>query len=1249
MTNTFNRRFSILFFRRSALSGLVVLLCLMLRQTAFAQQAASQAAVLKTAAEIVAAKAARTPAEQKISDIVLQKISALRSAGITQKNAILKQTESANDPRGVQMDKDARLYVYVHPAKNASYQEVYAMLAARGAKFGPCNETFNLIQAWVYYEDIAAVASEALVGHITPVLRPHTRTGSVTSEGDAASRADVTRSLYGVSGNGIKVGVLSDGCDSYLTSIASGNLIGVQVIDNSAGGDEGTAMMEIVQDLAPKAGLAFATAFGGHAGFINNIQALANVGCKVICDDVFYYDEPVFEDGDIAKEIDAVATSKDVVYASSAGNDNLESYASNLYNGVTPTILALPGTVHNFDGDQSITYVASSTSIITLRWADPQGASSNDYDLYVINLSDNTIVGSSTTIQNGTQNPYEEVDLHTAGTYRIVVNLVSGNPVPFRLSTSNRGQNNPLSSPGPSLFSSTSGHSNSLNALCCGTVYGGIGTGSAGYEANGTRSTVEQFSSVGPSPFYVGGYPNSPTVRQKPDVVGYDGVSTSLASFSPFYGTSAAAPHVAAVAALVRSVNPTLTASQVRDIIRNTALDLGVPGVDSVYGYGRVDAFNALGGLLGKEFLHTANNPIPDNSAAGISDTLVVTGTGTIDSLALSFSTSSAKFGDLVVTLKSPQGTTRTIIDRPGLSAGSSTATVPHLLLSNSFTSSVNSIASGTNLVGGYYSAPDLLAFHGEPVAGKWVLTVIDSAAGNTGTLRQWGIVFNGSLAVSAPTITSTAPTQVALSDNYSYQVLASGNPAPTFSLSNQPSGMTINAATGVITYPATTVGNFSATVTASNSQGTGSQNFSFAVVASSWLKQSAPSVASSYFLWEVYPVDSVNVWTIGTPSSSGGVTKILRSTNGGSTWTNNSGNFPSTTASNFGIYVAAADSQTALVGRADGSLYRTTNGGTSWSAVALSPAGVFIDAIQFVNPTTVYVLSDPAGAATNGWLVYKSTNAGASFTKLSNSPNSISGEGGWNNSMVWLDANHGWFGTNSSHVFHTTDGGATWASGSTSNANTEFISALNNSTVFTGGSNNPPIEVSTNGGTTFTNGSGDISGAPSTLSAVPNSTTLYASVGSSVYKSTNSGSNWTKETLPQSASGSLTHLKFISTQKGWGVGGSGLIVSYDAGRLTGTPTSANPPQPRAFNLAQNYPNPFNPSTMISYQLASASNVKLQVYDVLGREVATLVNERQAQGMHNVKFNANALASGVYFYRLQAGDFTQTKKMILVK
>ncbi|HSL88319.1 MAG TPA: T9SS type A sorting domain-containing protein, partial [Ignavibacteriaceae bacterium] len=85
------------------------------------------------------------------------------------------------------------------------------------------------------------------------------------------------------------------------------------------------------------------------------------------------------------------------------------------------------------------------------------------------------------------------------------------------------------------------------------------------------------------------------------------------------------------------------------------------------------------------------------------------------------------------------------------------------------------------------------------------------------------------------------------------------------------------------------------------------------------------------------------------------------------------------------------------------------------------------------------------------------------------------------------------------------------------------------------------------------------------------------------------------------------------------------------------------------YSLSQNYPNPFNPSTRIKYQVTGISRVSLKVYDILGREAATLVNEEKPAGTHQVTFDASSLASGIYFYKIQAGSFVETKKMILLR
>ena len=137
----------------------------------------------------------------------------------------------------------------------------------------------------------------------------------------------------------------------------------------------------------------------------------------------------------------------------------------------------------------------------------------------------------------------------------------------------------------------------------------------------------------------------------------------------------------------------------------------------------------------------------------------------------------------------------------------------------------------------------------------------------------------------------------------------------------------------------------------------------------------------------------------------------------------------------------------------------------------------------------------------------------------------------------------------------------------------------------------------------------------------------------------------------------SLTHTNLTGNRRSWSVGGcpfvysgqgnnvvnSGVYIKYPLG------INKNNEVPDAYRLDQNYPNPFNPVTTIKYGISRAGNVKLAVYDVLGRQVAVIVNEFRQGGSHSVNFNASELASGVYVYTIRSGEFTDTKKMVLIK
>jgi hypothetical protein len=153
---------------------------------------------------------------------------------------------------------------------------------------------------------------------------------------------------------------------------------------------------------------------------------------------------------------------------------------------------------------------------------------------------------------------------------------------------------------------------------------------------------------------------------------------------------------------------------------------------------------------------------------------------------------------------------------------------------------------------------------------------------------------------------------------------------------------------------------------------------------------------------------------------------------------------------------------------------------------------------------------------------------------------------------------------------------------------------------------------------------------------------------GTGVYRSTDNGSTWTSV---HTAVGTQNDLSLATGTNGclvaWSVASGGNIA-----KMTGQPVGVinnNTGIPSKYNLDQNYPNPFNPSTNFKFALPKSGNVDLRVYDAIGREVAVILSDFRTAGSYSVEFNASALSIGVYFYTLRSGEFTETKKMMLIK
>ena len=202
-----------------------------------------------------------------------------------------------------------------------------------------------------------------------------------------------------VTGVGTKLCALSDGVDSLAASQAAGELPAVDVLPDQAGdGDEGTAMLEILHDVAPGAELGFATAFTSDASFADNIRALrSEAGCDVIVDDVLYFNESPFQDGPIAQAVNDV-TADGALYFSSAGNEGntLDGTSGNYegdFRGSGRGVGKFAGEAHDFDPGPAVQVFEpispdSSAGVpVTLFWADPLGAAADDYDLYLFDAA----------------------------------------------------------------------------------------------------------------------------------------------------------------------------------------------------------------------------------------------------------------------------------------------------------------------------------------------------------------------------------------------------------------------------------------------------------------------------------------------------------------------------------------------------------------------------------------------------------------------------------------------------------------------------------------------------------------------------------------------------------------------------------------------------------------------------------------------------------------------------------------------
>lgn len=411
----------------------------------------------------------------------------------------------------------------------------------------------------------------------------------------------------------------------------------------------------------------------------------------------------------------------------------------------------------------------------------------------------------------------------------------------------------------------------------------------------------------------------------------------------------------------------------------------------------------------------------------------------------------------------------------------------------------------------------------------------------------------------------------------------------------------------------------------------------------------------------EIYCMSVVNQDLIWVCSING---RVYKSTNGGANWN----------ARNFGLptsditSISALDTSLCWVGTETGSIYKTSNGGFNWT-LQFSLTGSFSDGIKMFTESYGIYYGDPTGAGQpHQWRF--TTDGGTNWLLSPDAPLALANEAGLLNAWDWTDTGRYWIstgnftaGSTSNRSFKTTSGfiGGGWTSTvltGTGNSSGLYFSSIaftdnNNGMTASNGTGNT-VRKTTDGGNTWEtvpNPPGSSNFIPFNMCGLKDGSNviyliLYTNANK-CFRTSDYGTTWTQEVLPSQASGSLRLMQFINPNLGFAGGAGGIFLRY--GNPIGI-SQINTELPSEYKLGQNYPNPFNPATKINFSIRASSKVTLKVFDAIGKEVSVLVDEYKNAGNYTVDFTAGSdLNSGIYFYTMTAGEFTMTKKFILLK
>lgn len=532
------------------------------------------------------------------------------------------------------VDAGGRIELLFHAAGTIGGAEEKA-LESLGAEIVTKLESPGMIQAWVPYDKVDEAASLPWVVAVTPPGYGHADVGSVESEGVQLHRADDAQN-QSVDGTGVNVGAISDGVSNLAAAQASGDLPNTVTVLDAGFGDEGTAMLEIIHDMAPGAALVFHATGATVLTHVNALNTLVVNGVNVITEDWAFDDQPAFQQGIAATTAEQIATNGVAVH-SSAGNQALRHAArvpavgtGQGPDGNTGPFTDCGGTsptnAVDLNPDPNVVDTTfdvrlGATNSFTLQWSEPRnifptvGAGGfTNLDLYIMDAAGTTCLGRSTSVQgNGAGDTIEQVAVNAAvGTQaKIVVNYAGNQGAQAAPLIDLRWR-------GTQAAIDATVRDGSLNP---DSNYIGLATSAAAVDA--VSGAIEGFSSGGP--VYLGltticpnnTYPCAGSSIPGPGVSTSPGPNWAAADgglisgaggfgrgicppVNPgdqcrFFGTSAAAPHAAACDALARQIFGAATAvAAINARLANNAVDILPAGIDNVTGAGQLDCFAAL-------------------------------------------------------------------------------------------------------------------------------------------------------------------------------------------------------------------------------------------------------------------------------------------------------------------------------------------------------------------------------------------------------------------------------------------------------------------------------------------------------------------------------------------------------------------------------------------------------------------------------------------------------------------------------